>query len=115
MRKGHRFTLVSFILGIVSLVVAINLAFVLAPIAFTLGSLAFVPLLTITPASIVAIVMGIIAIRQSNKEGLPGKGLAITGVACGSIGAVFMFFSLWISLLASLIFTSLENAQMNMQ
>ena len=115
MRKGHRFTLVSFILGIVSLVVAINLAFVLAPIAFTLGSLVFVPLLTITSASVVAIVMGIIAIRQSIKEELPGKGLAITGVACGSLGAAFMFFLLWVALLVSVIFTSLENAQMNMQ
>ncbi len=112
MRKRRRFTLVSFILGIVSLVVSFFLAINLALI---LGSFVFVPLLTITPASIVAIVMGVIAIRQSNKEELPGKGLAITGVACGSLGAVFMFFVLWIALSFSAMSTSLDNATMNVQ
>ncbi len=118
MRKRHRFTLVSFILGIVSLVmslfIAINLAFI-AFTSFVLGSLVFAPLITITPASIVAIVMGVIAIRRSKKEELPGKGLAVTGVACGSLGAVFMFFALWIALSFSAMSTSLENATMNTQ
>lgn len=81
MQKRHKFTLIAFILGIVSIVV---------------------PFAVFTPVSIVAIVLGIIAMRQTKKEELPGKGLAITGVVCGSIAFVVMFI-VWLLTAAELL------------
>lgn len=85
MKKRHKFTMVAFILGVVSLAV---------------------PFVMFTPVPIVAIVLGVIAMRQTKKEELPGMGLALTGVICGdlgSIGMLLIFFIFGINIFFSLI------------
>ncbi len=72
-RKRHKFSVASFVLGVVSVVIPFVAVF--------------------TPCPIIALVLGSIAIHKANTnpETVSGKGLAIAGVACASVAIVEIF------------------------
>lgn len=81
-RAGNGLAVASMVCGITSL---------------TIGWIPFVGLLGI-PAAIVAIVLGIVALRRSNA-GAPKRGFAITGLTTGGLGLVAAAIGVWLSVL----------------
>ena len=60
----------------------------MATTSLVLGLVAFIPLVGVL-LGILAIIFGIIALRQVKKEGLMGKGLSIAGIILGIMGIIF--------------------------
>lgn len=64
----------------------------------TIGWIPFFGLLGI-PATVVAIVLGIVALRRT-RQGAPRRGFALTGVITGGLGVIAGAVGVWLSVLA---------------
>ncbi|MCF7916656.1 MAG: DUF4190 domain-containing protein [Candidatus Omnitrophica bacterium] len=83
----------------------------MAIVSLVFGCLVLIPILGI-PFSIVAIILGIIALNKisNNKDTLKGKGLAISGIILGGIGIILIPI---MAMLAAIAIPNLLRARMN--